>query len=87
MGTARFGVCVSVLTPFGYRPFRAYGIVGGLPPDGQQLADVHVTQVDPYRAVYQPVHHRVGLHPAAEPPVPLRGRVPRTQHRGDSDFW
>lgn len=82
MSTARFGVCVSALTPFVYRAFRTKRIVSVLALRGQQLANVHVAQVYPDRSVDQPVDHRARLDAAAEPPVPFGGRVLRAEDRG-----
>ena len=82
MSTARFGVYVSALTPFAYRAFRAKRIVSVLVLRGKQLANVHVAQVYPDRAVDQPVNHRVRLDAAAEPPVPFGGRALRAEDRG-----
>ena len=75
MSTARFGVCVSALTPFAYRAFCAKRIVSVLALRGQQLANVHIAQVYPDRSVDQPVDHRVRLDAAAEPPVPFGVRA------------
>ena len=78
MSTARFAVCVSALTPFAYHSFR---VRVTLLPLGEQLAHVDVAHVAPYRAVDQPIDHRVGLHSAAEPAVPFRMRVLRADDR------
>ena len=78
MSTARFTVCVSALTPFAYHAFR---VRVTLLPLGEQLAHVDVARVDPYRAVDQPIDHRIGPYSAAEPAVPFRGRVLRADDR------
>lgn len=80
MSTARFAVSVSVLTLFQYRVFRGFRITGTLLRRCEEPSHVDISQAYPHRAVDEPVHHRVGLDAAAEPAVPLRGRVLRTQH-------
>ena len=72
MSTALFAVCVSALTPSGYRLFRRSV---ALFPIGEQLAHVDVSEVDSHGAMDQAIDHRVGLHAAAEAAVPLGRRV------------
>lgn len=85
MSTGGFAASVPVLTRFPYHPFRAVRISRPLgPPDrrlpAQQPPHIDVAEVDSDRAVDDAVDHRVRLHPAAEPAVPLRRGVLGAQH-------